>query len=771
MPTFRSPSPALPGAWPSTYPTPSASISNSMHLDITEKLASRPASVHSAEATLPPSTTFGSTPSQDSQLTRFTPVCPYLILYKSLTEKSVQTPSSNSISALGNITANTSTSTFEDSVPNNSSKSVPSTSETYIRQLPSPETSPDSNHLVYTVTRRVRSTSQSNIAQDESSFISHNSESSSIQNFSSSPETSSPRSLATESSGLGSPLSPMIFVSPATSNRTPPAIRRIREAAAQTYSFTSDEGADYDESGLLRLGSPSLRTSLSSSSPSPRSQRRQEVSVVIVSPMSEEFSSTEELQGSPRPHLTSLSFSGSINLNGSSSGAMPSNEDTEQSPPWTLALTGSSESELSPPLSAFTTSPISVSGHSISPSTSLRAQLENPRLTQVVTFPSPTTLISAQSSSPVEDINFVETNAAEYAAAVMVSSWGSSALRIEPIGSEISRLARNESEGETEMQDRRTVVTSNHPWQKRGILSKVKRIGAKVKQFLQGKPKERLKIEVSSSRRTTNLPVLEIGRENLSVQPTPPILELELGSVNLAIPHRLPSSSGAHPRLRKPRPSLTTQTYSPAAEDRSYPQDTNSSGPPEPADDIRRVIEVTPHSCSPDEPPASQDPATPPMEELQQQLEAYSRPKTLDEIKNKRRLSLSAISNHLASPSGSSRPPTPIAARQRRPRPVSALVLPSIRPRRHKLSVSWSIALEFHRQMGVTRTVRVCVPEVDSESFNSGTATGPRADTRSTTRTNERDRNRFSLSTLSSFAAGLVDHGSWAKFDTRRGDS
>ncbi|KAH7880672.1 uncharacterized protein C8R40DRAFT_271448 [Lentinula edodes] len=810
---LRSPSPTLPGAWPHTplrsrsltYPTLTAGP-DLMHLDTApgqRKLtSSQPASLASDE-TLAQSTTTGSMPSRVSELTNFT-----------------QTLSGSSISAMTKASLNTSTLTLEECMTATTDhwKTASPNSETRIHQLPSPETSSD-NHVVYTTGRRVKvdQSQQQIVIEDESvDDASRSSE------MSSSPNP--PFHFTPSQSRSGSPMSPMIFVSPTASNRTPPAIR----TEYQSYSFSSDEDGEYDDSGLLRLGSPSLPASLpstprSSTFSSPARAWRQNVSVVNISPISEDLnSSTEGLQVSSQRRLTSLSLPGSINLDDSIPDVAPfpprvTNEHTQPDADWTLSLTGTSEPGFSP-YTTSVTSPISLVARSISPSPSLRDRLQNPLVTHVVNFPSPAVTLPPSPDVP-------QANAGEYATAVMMSSWESAGLQLEPIGLELTRatdtLARDEVEDPlvgAPSHERRTIITSNGSRQKRGVLSKVRRFGVKLKHILQGKSKERLEIEISSSKKTTNshsthLPMQPItsannsttlGEQSMAVQATPPTLELELGSFNLEehIPMPYPVLSTSQPtRLRKPRPSITAGTYSSStAHDGSLINHDHPTRVPSPNADAGAIT-----------------------------IEAYARPKTLNEIKNRQRLSLSAISNHLARPSSPSSPSTHIAVRQRRPRPASALILPSImnssspQTRRqtattpNRMSISNPIGPVYHRS-GIyplppgldthvpprTRTVRLAVPKssstpsqshsrpatggCSSNGLNSSAATGmmtrnfsqvsrvPDVDRENNRSERNRNQNRFSLtgslSTLSSFAAGLVDHGSWARFEsTKREDT
>ncbi|KAJ3750310.1 hypothetical protein DFH05DRAFT_65373 [Lentinula detonsa] len=849
---LRSPSPALPGAWPHTpfrsrsvtCPTPT-SATDSMPLDIehaprkitrSSLSPTHPVSLASDE-TMTPSATIATMPSEDSQLTKFT-----------------QTFSENSMSALTNASFDTSTSTLEErahSADVHHHKAAPSSSETRIHQLPSPETSPDS-HIAHT--RRVKSTHS-----QQQQVVIENEPIGDTSIISQSSNITPPRSSASSSS-----LSPMMFVSPTASNRTPPAIRRIRATANQSYSFSSDEEGEYDDSGLLRLGSPSLSVSLSSSPrsslfSSPSRARRQGISVSNVSPISEDYdSSTEGLQVHSQLLLTSLSLPGSVNLDDSISNVSPfpsraANENTQPVPDWTLSLTGTSEPDFSP---RTTSSPTSAVEYSISPSSSLRARLENPLATHVVNFPSPTISMSPAVTSsplPVENVHALETEAADYATAVMMSSWGSAGLEIGPIGLELSRMADVPARCEPEdspvgapVHEQRTIISSNASQQNRGVLSRFKQFGVRMKRILKGKSKERLEIEVSSSRKTTkshvktfptsyaaNNPSSTLGEQSAVVQATPPTLELELGSFNLEehTPIPYPISSSGHPtRLRKPRPSITTDTYSSSTRDNvpliSVGHNNSFTRSPLPIASGTDCVNATI--------PPVQDPASPPThsEEIQQQIEAHARPKTLDEIKNRHRLSLSAISNHLArpsSPSGiSSGPSTQIVIRQRRPRPASALILPSMTnppspqtrrqtPTPYRVSISQPIGPVYHysgmyplppgleTHTPRTRTVRLAVPEAPpsassshSHSYSRGSATGSRSfnglqsggmtmnrnssqvprrgvpdmDQENDRSERNRNQNRFSitssLSTLSNFAAGLVDHGSWARFDTKR---
>ncbi|KAJ3719873.1 hypothetical protein C8R42DRAFT_722560 [Lentinula raphanica] len=851
---LRSPSPALPGAWPHTplrsrsltRPTPT-SADSMQHLDINRVqrkvtassfIPGQPTSLSSDE-TLAPSATSRSIRSEDSRLTTFAQ----------------------------NASIATSTSTLQEREHSISGyhKVPSSSSEPRIHQLPSPETSPDTSN---TYNRRVKSIhSQQQIAIEDPmvgdvSIISQSSR------ISSSPNSSN--FTPNQSSISGSPMSPMIFVSPTASNRTPPAIRRIRAASNQSYSFSSDEDGEYDDSGLLRLGSPSSRSASLSSSPgssllpSPNRARRRGVSRSSVSPISESHdSSTEGLQVGSQLHLTSLSLPESVNMDDSVLDAfqLPDgsvNEDTQQVPDWTLSLTGLSgipAPESSPRITRATSPIPAVTQYSISPSPSLRARLENPLATRIVDFPSPalsgSPAVGTSSPLSLEEERALEINAAEYATAVMMSSWGSTGLEIGRIGLELPRMTngpiRDEHEqgDEGRMQEQRTIITSSAYSQKRGVISKVKRFGNRVKHILQGKSKKRLEIEVSNSRKTTNtrnvlaaIPAAidsdfidNYREQSTPAQATPPTVDVELSTFNIEDHVRVPYpvSASGQPVNSPPeaRPGITTDTYSASPADRITT-----------LTDIAPNINVSSLSLSPfptqeQESPTDHGSASPPThsEEIQQQIEAHARPKTIEEIKNRHRLSLSAISNHLARPSSpadnsSPGPSAQIAIRQHRPRPASALILPSMsNPQmppspsqaRHRTpthldrnSISQPIGPVYHYSSGTyplppgldmhtsprTRTVRLLVPDSAPSGSNSrahvrGSMNDIGAENRHSVHVprrvrtpdeqevnrNERDRNqnRFSLTnsltTLSNFAAGLVEHGSWARFDTKRGGS
>ncbi|KIK71058.1 hypothetical protein GYMLUDRAFT_311909 [Collybiopsis luxurians FD-317 M1] len=508
---FRSPSPALPGAWPYITRSISASDNETRHLGV-PKLVSL-----SSNETLATTGTPASRNSQSSGLT--------------------QVQSGSSFSALATLSADSSDTTLGEDVY--SPKSASSSSEWRIHQLPSPDTS----HISQA------SRSGANLPRPDgfehpltgdTSFSPLSSETSSVE-YPPSSQTPSP---ASSPQSLGSPISPIIFVS--GSNRPSPAFRRFRGVTDQSYSFTSIEDAEYDDSDLLRLASPSVFSSPGSSVSSSRALRTQEdVSVVVVSPLTDGYSSsTEELELPSEPRLTSLSLSSIVNLDDSfpCDTAMPTTpctgESTQCNVPWALSLSGVSE----PNLPAPSPSPISVP---LSPSPSLRAQLENPLATHVVTFPSHTlssspspVLMSAPLTPSANDIDALENDATEYAVAVMMSSWGSTALQIEPIGLDfiqVSDPTQNDlaSAAAASAHGRSIVVSSNPTLHKRGLLSKIKRLGVKFKDILQGKSKERLAVQVSSSRRTTD--VLDICPSTAAASPVAPLpsLELDLDRHNL----------------------------------------------------------------------------------------------------------------------------------------------------------------------------------------------------------------------------------------------
>ncbi|KAF5390276.1 hypothetical protein D9757_002879 [Collybiopsis confluens] len=680
---LRSPSPTLPGAWPCTSvtcPAMSTPASDSTRPDV---------------ASLASTSTLNFSSSRGSRLNGFA-----TLSENSLSALAVNSTRHFSIYPTSPIVQiDTSNTTLaEDDLRVASFKSG-----SRIHQLPSPETSSYSSYNAYSLRGRFENDIQSDLRDHVTSISRQHSETSSSEYPPSSP-TPSP---SASPQSTGSPLSPMVFTS--GSNRSSPIFRRFRGAVDQSHSCTSIEDAEYDDSGLLRLASPSITSSLGSSAVSTRAfQRQDNIPLIFISPLTNGWnSSIERLQSTSEPAPPSVAVSPGSHIIDSAPGApldmIPLQHRSNAS--GSISLDSCSEQDMA----AFRVSSISVP---LSPP-SLQAQLENSQAAHTVTFPH-TPLIN---------------EAIDYASAVF-SSMNAAAPPIESMTFDFAQVdghticnGSNNMSGENSAHAQR-VVKPNASWQKFGVLSKVKRFGAKIKKVLRRKSKERPGRGVSSS---------SVHHQYGSIMTTarpidPPTLELELGSLDLERDINAASSASSGPltRARRPRPNITAQTYSlPTVETRN--------------DEVVERNESRPGTRTAHSNDMAFNSSTP-VVEIQRQIETCARPKTLEEIKSKRRFSLSAISNHLARPSSPSRsggPSTIGLVRQRKSRPASALILTSTSTssqqnyRQHP-SISQSIGCDYSLPHPpglerLLRTAELSIPE-DSLSPSSNTVQPPRSD-------------------------------------------
>ncbi|KAJ6604708.1 hypothetical protein DFH09DRAFT_1270072, partial [Mycena vulgaris] len=357
--------------------------------------------------------------------------------------------------------------------------------------------------------------------------------------------------------------------------------------------------------------------------------------------------------------------------------------------PWSLSF-----SPVSPVLSAvpdlFLTSPVAtdVNGH-------------------VVSFPSPSLSVSPFASplpSPILDgaseAGYVcDTSAAEYAAAIMSSAWasdGPSMAQVIPPGllsAENDTNLVDEDATPDPDPDPSVVVTWEEeelpeplaylenvqylPTRRQGgkmggVLGKMKKLSDKFKRLLRGKSKTmgnggvNIDVDVRRVGGVGNSPppnelpdVIDIQSHTSAAQVYNSLLPTHGTESHLPLP--LPPPPGLVVRRAETRPILSSQTY------RSNPARTrtndNTAGQTPPA------IRIRPPSSSGHDLVINSNPTakTPSPD-----LTAHSRPKTLAEIKSKRRLSLSALSN-LARSSSPTPPVNVTTSNRHRARPTSAL--------------------------------------------------------------------------------------------------
>ncbi|KAK0465111.1 uncharacterized protein EV420DRAFT_1512860 [Desarmillaria tabescens] len=753
----RSPSPAIPGAWPATplhkrsltCPVPtqsnaqpqhvpaSATLPEPLHLDRVLNFHQRLSLALSepnnntkkhASFTVTPScpNASPSMPSDDSDLTKYnpndtslsvvdtsvatsrtSPMTPDRVLFKSLEESSPSPQMNDNVRIHGQKTRNHAHSSEPNHIFGESSPAGPSTS------FPSPGMLANSS-------------------------------------FSSSP--------------CPSPTSPMVFNSPSPSI-LPPRSRTRTSSSQASYDHLSSLScitSSEEDFGVVRTYEPSR--SLSPSPSSHASWYNQALRMPVLYTPDRVSPSVEELAPPTIPMLTGLSLPGtpddslSIDGNPVSNSFLASPRSDVNEPEWTLALSAATPTPTAS-VSVHDTSP----SLSLSPTSSFRAQLNLDAAEHVLSFPShnPSSAGASVEPSPtigMSETGSLETSAAEYAAAVMSSVWSSHNPSLEPIVIETTtrvELSDDNRRTRSVASDRPARAGSRQSWnKKREILLKVKMFGGRVKQLLaRGVGREERRKELprphsAPSMRTPSppgVPSLDLGDD---VHP------LERGS----------SEEGNH-RIRRPRPSLTTHTYTPVNTGTSDP----STSPPS--------IRVLPPSAPTT--PYTNDRAVPKSESdvvANAQIAMHARPKTLAEIKSGRRFSLSAITRltRLSSPPSAS---SVLISPPRRRRPVSALALPSRRPDSFQFDVQNVSLRDSDVQGPVIRSGRRSVPTslrpppgLDIPSTRGATPSpepvaGPSRVRFSldVEKTKKNTRRRFSLSALSTFAAGLKGEGSWTR--------
>ncbi|KAG7099269.1 hypothetical protein E1B28_001129 [Marasmius oreades] len=576
--------------------------------------------------------------------------------------------------------------------------------------------------------------------------------------------TSSPHSRFTSSQSsarnLDTSLSPIIFTSPTSSNIPRRNARGNSDDAYDYSSFWKSSGDEdeFDDSRLLQIGTPSPTPS---PSPSPVSvgnnRRRDGLTVSVTSP------SVDELV-LPQAMLTTLSLPGTLNDDSFSLNlpvpfepralaSYANYTDQESSAtPYTPSLAPYSET------SDFVTTPTSTT----SPLILAPARLEDASSIHAVYFSQSThtlarTPVDLSPSTPATEERDVF-SAADFAHAVVMSSWGNPALGIEaavaPVtsrtvdGSIIEDVPQIQTETPVNTnRSRRSITFTEKRRPRGGILSRVKKLGNKVKAFLMGKPRPPHRYVLKRSITVQeSLDVVDITGNQSPGSQILPRLELELGGEGLALATR----------TRRCRPGLTPETYTPAedpvleVQDRVFPARINRNSP-----DTTRTPESDGY----------------PRDELQVQLAEHARPKTVNEIKARRPFSFSAFSSNLTASSSNTS--------NLKSRPVSDFVLAS-----HTSYSGQGRAIGQHRGYVANRVILPprrysYVPPppgltdpASSGAYSSTLPPNSNGDHHSTSgdvqTTSEcvrpTDTRRYSLSALSSFAAGLKHRGTWARY-------
>ncbi|KAJ7181718.1 hypothetical protein C8R43DRAFT_1229513 [Mycena crocata] len=756
------PSPVLPGAYPSslhrrsaTCPTPRPPI-DPLHLERVLEFQQRLVSQMN-ESDLPSTASFAASPSADSALTPADSLESNLTRFRTDTSTSIATDTSVS-------TSYTSRSSPERLVtaklpPFAFKTKYPALENNYPTRIPRP-------------TNAVRCTPDQTRARSQG-------ERQNVFSAESPSPTSRLLDISTSSSfSLGrasnsSPVSPMIFASPTSSAfpRFTPNSQPSPHDCSSSYEYNSSPswetsyGSEYNDRLMLNPSpSPSPMSGRSNLAPRTLSAANRTPSIEISSAV---------------PMLTSLSLPASPDTSMSvepepivsrSPRLSPINGDTS---PWSFSL-----SPASPVLSVVPDLSLSPDGH-------------------VVSFPSPSLSSSPFASplpSPVLDgaseLEYVgDTSAAEYAAAIMSSAWasdGPSMSQVIPQGllptespveidtapdpdprADASTVEEEETpEPLAYLENVQYLPTRRQEAKTGGVLGKMKKLSNKFRMMLRGKSKAvndnggvNIDVDVRRVGGTGNSPlpdglldVIDIQSSSSAAQVYNSLLPSHCTDSHLPLP--LPPPPGLLVRKPKTRPILSSQTYNSTLA-RIRTNDTGG-GPNPPAIHIRPPTSSG-HVVSNDIPPKTPSP----------DLTSHLRPKTLAEIKSKRRLSLSALSNFARSSSPA--PPVNIVT-HRRTRPASALAFyprpPPISSFRAQTDGNVSVYRrpELPASMSSRTTSTAAVSgTIRSDSIPAPTSMALPRDTQLSADAIKKKNRRFSLSALSNFAAGHWDEGSWQR--------
>ncbi|KAJ7706120.1 hypothetical protein B0H17DRAFT_1035803 [Mycena rosella] len=587
-------------------------------------------------------------------------------------------------------------------------------------------------------------------------------------------------------------LSPIIFASPASSSfprfmaKPQPPSPRNRSSSYEYNSSPSWEtsyGSEYNDRHMLNP----------SPSPSPMSGRPNSATNMSCT------NRTPSIEiGATVPMLTSLSLPASPDTSMSldmdpvasrSPRLSPIDGDTS---PWSLSL-----SPASPVLSVI-------------PDLSLSSPAPG-NVDHVVSFPSPSLSASPSASplsSPVldgalESEYVYDTSAAEYAAAVMSSAWASDApsmAQVIPRGllsteNDTTSLADEDAAPDPNpsldvtleeqqlpeplayLDNIQYLPTRRQEGKMSGVLGKMKKLGDKVKKLLRGKPKTlgnggvNIDVDVRRVGGVGNSPVpyalpdvIDIHSPTAVAQVYDSLLPSHGTESHLPLP--LPPPPGLGVRKPKARPILSSQTYrSTLARTRT---NDNAVGQNPPTIRIRPPSSSG-HVAASINPPSNTrvTPKTPSPD-----LTAHSRPKTLAEIKSKRRLSLSTLSNFTRS-SSPAPPINVVTSNHHRRRPSSALAFyprpPPISSFRTAAQTDGSETTYRRPEVPAStssRTISTAAVSGTVRSVSVPASMALHADNPLPTDAMKRKNRRFSLSALSNFAAGHWDEGSWQKNGT-----
>ncbi|KAF8922486.1 hypothetical protein CPB85DRAFT_54522 [Mucidula mucida] len=534
----------------------------------------------------------------------------------------------------------------------------------------------------------------------------------------------------------------MAFVSP--SNKPIPAATSgsLLGQGYPSSAYSTSSGEDYFN--LLRTGnepqSPSTSPSSRYLSLSASVSRRVSPSVDELAPPTLPMLMGLSLPGTPENSIIAESFA---------SDHFPTSPSaTENDAEWTLSLSAMTPTESE----SMNPTPTSTS-LSLSATSSFRVQLNLDATEHVVDFPSEAVSPLASSVAPSPAIPAIDgvaddplgdsslaTSAAEYAAAVMSSAWSFDDPPLPPIGIAMPHHDRDSLQDQLDLDSsqghRPDVQLEKHTQRKKGLMTKVKKIGGRLGRLL------KLRKDVAEMRRPQSAPAIRTTTlVHTSARPSPrlPSLNIDLEESVLPLPSPLRNSTETN-RLRRPRPRSRGHSFVTASRPHSMNLPEIQVLPPS--------VQNSPETSA----PKSNMPTPAPQ-------------KTLAEIKTNRRFSLSAITN-LGRPASPPPTPPPILVASRRRRPVSARLALPTSPRRRE-----SLHFEEDASRPVSRSSRLDPPGLGLALLGvPGTSDGVSRD-HSTAHSDAKTKDlkkgrRFSLSALSSLASGggLREDGSsgWA---------
>ncbi|KAJ7254057.1 hypothetical protein B0H12DRAFT_569773 [Mycena haematopus] len=753
-----SPGPALPGAWPIPHP-PVDPLRLEHVLDFQQRLVSQ-----MDQSEIPSSTSFTASVSADSAIAPADSLDSELTRFRTDTSTSIATSVSTTYTSRSSperlVTAKLPPLAF--------GAKYSAVEDDYPTRIPRP-------------TNSVRFTSDHTRSQSQrQNFFTSESPSPRSQNSCVPVPETSPSSSLGAARPSSPPVSPIVFASPTSSlprfsnSQSSPHNRSSSYAGSSSPSWETSYGSEYDRHMLVPSPSPS---------PSPISSRAN----LALRPSSIANRTPSIEINAAVPLLTSLSLPASPETSMSLDTDPIVTRSPRLSPlvgdtcPWTLSLSPASP-VLSNAPDLSLSSPVAdnvVDGHLVSLSSPSSSQSQSP-------LPSP----ALGSIFESEDVG--NTSAAEYAAAIMSSAWASEGPSLAPVipleflsgenevGSVVMALdaeqSRNaltfEEEGLLAYSQNARSPTSPQETRTSGVFGKMKKIGDKFKKLLRGKSKGarddvgvNVNVHVGRAASPTSLlfpealpDVIDIQSHTSAAQVYDSLLPNH-GTDDSHLQLPLPPPPGLAVRKNKNRPVLSSQSYSSSLARVRMNDNTPRQNTP--------TIRIHPPSSSSRIATSNDDNVAPKLPSPD--LTIHSRPKTLAEIKSKRRLSLSVLPN-FTRVSSSIPPVNVITSNRHRTRPASAL---AFYPRPPPLS---SLGADAQTDSNVPTSQRLEVPRSMSSGLTIAPAisgivyseTAPASmaltsdNSHVTADATKKKNRRFSLSALSMFA-GHRDEDSWGR--------